>query len=185
MNRIARAAAAALFTIAVAVGGASAAPSASAGQCPGATTIGNTPTDDGTTILPAGLIVCIHAGNGNTGQLETDGVSTLADYILVSGLLNRGGQVPGVSNYVIYNETPTPGPSETPEPSQTPAPTATPATTQSPEVAATPAPELTMPPTDTASSPPMKGALDTLLILLGSVAAAAGMGILLMRRGDR
>jgi hypothetical protein len=157
-------------------GSAQAAPSANAGQCPGATTIGNTPTSDGSIVLDAGLSVCIHAGNGNTGTFVTDGTSTLADYILASGLLNEGGQVPNVSNYVIYEEeassspssepssepsstpssspTSTPSPSSEPTPSESPSPSATPTSTpSSPTPSVSTGPALTPPPTDTASAP--------------------------------
>lgn len=140
-----------------------AAPSANSGQCPGATTIGNTATSDGSLVLEAGLTVCIHAGSGNTGQFVTDGTSTLADYILASGLLNDGGQVPGVSNYVVYETTPTPSPTPTPEvtptptptpevtPSPTPTPTPSPSPTPSPTPEVTPSPEVT--PTPTPATP--------------------------------
>lgn len=125
-----------------------ASPSPQSGQCPGATTIGNTATSDGSIVLAAGLSVCIHAGNGNTGTFITDGTSTLADYILASGLLNHGGQVPTVSNYVIYTEE---GSSSTPSPSDhsaTPTPmlpTPTPTATATGTPKATPTPSITVP----------------------------------------
>lgn len=101
-----------------------------AGQCDGYNDPANTKIDtsDDDLVLEAGLTICIHASNGNTGQLVTDGTSTLHDYIVASGLLNEGGQVPGVSNYVIYattQPTPTPTPTPTDTPS-TPTPTVTP-----------------------------------------------------------
>lgn len=143
-----------LFAVlAIGLSGASialAAPSANSGQCPDATTIGNTPTSDGSIVLDAGLTVCIHAGNGNTGMFVTDGTSTLADYILASGLLNDGGQVPSVSNYVVYASTPTPTP--TPEVTPTPTPEVTP--TPTPEVTPTPTPEVTPTPTPVVTPTP-------------------------------
>ncbi len=163
-------------------GSASAAPSDTSGQCPGATTHEKVDTSDGSIVLPAGMWVCIHAGNGNTGIFETNGTSSLALYILTTGLLNNGGQVPNVSNYVIYEDlfpsaspssapsdqpsaspsstpvptaSPTPVPSEQPSPSTTPS--ATPAPTNSPTPSAVPSPTLvtprqTLPPTDTTTT---------------------------------
>lgn len=101
-----------------------------AGQCDGYNNPANTKVDTSNDdlVLEAGLTICIHASNGNTGVLETDGVSTLHDYIVESGLLNNGGQVPGVSNYVVYGTTqptPTPTPTPTPAPTETPTPTPT------------------------------------------------------------
>lgn len=161
----------AFIVTALALGGstAQAAPSANSGQCPGATTIGNTPTSDGGIVLAAGLTVCIHAGNGNTGQFVTDGTSTLADYILASGLKNPGGQVPGVSNYVVYSGEPSSSPSTDPstqpssepssEPSSAPStePSAEPsvAPSASPSASSTPSssPVSTPPPTDAYGDP--------------------------------
>jgi len=136
-----------------------AAPSANAGQCDGATTIGNTPTSDGTIVLPAGLSVCIHAGNGNTGIFETDGTSTLADYILASGLLNDGGQVPGVSNYVVYDPEATP--SQSPTPSSTPIASATPTPVPTPTVEPSPSVEPSSTPTFTPTPTPSESPTST------------------------
>jgi len=96
-----------------------------AGQCAGFLDAGNTKVDtsnDGL-VLQAGLTICIHASNGNTGQLTTDGTSTLHDYIVASGLLNNGDQVPQVSNYVVYGVARTPTPSQSTEPSGSVEPT--------------------------------------------------------------
>jgi hypothetical protein len=81
-----------------------AAASDQAGQCPGYNDPANTKvdTDNDDLVLEAGLTICIHASNGNTGEIITDGTTTLGEYIEQSGLLNNGGQVPGVSNYVVY-----------------------------------------------------------------------------------
>lgn len=118
-----------------------------AGQCPDYQNNTKVDTSDGSIVLPAGLTVCIHASDGNTGLFQTDGTSTLADYILASGLLNNGGQVPNVSNYVIYEEgtpsdsptmtpsvdpTPTQSPSDSPSDSPTATPSAVPTSTESP-----------------------------------------------------
>lgn len=137
----------AIILSAALAGTASAAPSSNSGQCPGATSIGNTPTSDGSIVLAAGLTVCIHAGNGNTGIFETDGKTTLADYILASGLVNNGGQVPNVSNYVVYTEgepsstpssDPSPSPSATPVPSESAQPSDAPSDSPSPSVTPSP-----------------------------------------------
>ena len=125
-----------------------------AGQCEGYNDPANTKVDtsDGSIVLEAGLTICIKAGNGNTGPIVTDGTSTLAEYIEASGLLNEGGQVPNVSNYVVYAPTPTPTPTATPpEEEPTPTPTATP-----PEEEPTPTPTPTPPaeePTPTPAPP--------------------------------
>lgn len=130
----------ALFILGLAGGTALADASGQAGQCAGYNDPANTKVDtsDGSIVLPAGLTVCLKAGNGNTGAIATDGVTTIAEYIEASGLLNNGGQVPNISNYVVYGAaatptpepteeaTPTPAPSTTPEPSGTPEPTAEP-----------------------------------------------------------
>lgn len=81
-----------------------AAASDTAGQCPGYNDPANTKVDTSNDdlVLEAGLTICIHASNGNTGEIITDGTTTLGEYIEQSGLLNNGGQVPGVSNYVVY-----------------------------------------------------------------------------------
>lgn len=92
------------------------------GNCDGFDGPNKVNTTDGSIVLPAGTLVCIKAGDSNTGTLTADGVSTLAEMIEASGLVNNGGQVPNVSNYVTYPATPTP----TPEPTPTPTPTATP-----------------------------------------------------------
>lgn len=79
-----------------------AAPSAQAGQCESG--LYKTDTSDGAKVFPAGWTVCLKAGNGNTGKIITDGATTIAQYIEQSGLLNDGGQVPNISNFVVYNE---------------------------------------------------------------------------------
>lgn len=109
-----------------------------AGQCPGFNDPANVKTDtsDGSIVLEAGLTVCIHASNGNTGVFTTDGTSTLDEYIEASGLLNNGGQVPGVSNYVVYGTAATPTPS--PTPTESPTVTPTPSPSETPEVTPTP-----------------------------------------------
>jgi hypothetical protein len=126
-----------------------------AGQCEGYNDPANTKvnTDDGSIVLEAGLTICIKAGNGNTGLIETDGETTLAEYIEASGLLNEGGQVPNVSNYVVYDvPTPTPTPTPTPpdeDPTPTPTPTATPTVAPTP----TPTPSPTPPDDDGEPTP--------------------------------
>ena len=61
-------------------------------------------TSDGSIELAAGTSVCIHAGGTNTGTMTVEaGGETLAELILRSGILNNGGQVPNVSNYVVYS----------------------------------------------------------------------------------
>lgn len=73
-----------------------------AGQCePGLYKID---TSDGSIVFPLGWEVCLKASNGNTGRIVTDGSTTIAEYIKQSGLLNNGGQVPNISNYVVYVE---------------------------------------------------------------------------------
>lgn len=90
-----------LLTV-VGVAPATATPSAQAGQCePG---LYKVDTSDGSKVFPSGWTVCLKAGNGNTGPIVTDGVTTIAEYIEQSGLLNNGGQVPNISNYVVYSE---------------------------------------------------------------------------------
>jgi len=121
-----------------------AAPSPQAGQCPDGGT--KTDTSDGSIVFEAGLVVCLKAGNGNTGKFTTDGTSTIAQYIEASGLLNNGGQVPNISNYVIYSTpTPEPTPKPTPKPEPTPKPTPKPEPTPPPTTQPTPPP--TTPPT--------------------------------------
>ena len=168
-----------------------------AGQCPGYDDPANTKTDtsDGSIVLAAGLTICIKAGNGNTGQFVTDGVSTLAEYIEDSGLLNEGGQVPNVSNYVVYGPTPTPTPEPTPTPTPEPTPTPTPepTPTPTPEATPTPTPEptptptpedsvgaetgtppATLPPTDTfAGDASPVSSWGVLLVVLTGIAASA------------
>jgi len=174
-----------------------------AGQCDGYNDPANTKVDTSNDdlVLEAGLTICIHASNHNTGSLVTDGTSTLHDYIVESGILNEGGQVPGVSNYVVYGTTqptptPTPAPTETPTPTDTPAPTPTPTETTVPVITpipttdvdvdtgggpgATPRP---LPQTDTVS------AVDAIGIPLGIVVvvlvAAASLGYVAMTRRVR
>lgn len=121
-----------------------------AGQCAGYLDAGNVKVDtsDGSIILDVGLTVCIHASNGNTGSFVTDGTSTLADYILASGLLNEGGQVPNVSNYVTYG-----GAQPSTEPTSTPTPSAEPTTTPSVEPSSDPTPSPTSSETPSQTSP--------------------------------
>jgi hypothetical protein len=74
------------------------------GNCdPGLTKVD---TNDGSIFIEAGVEVCIKAGDGNTGKMISQG-ETLEELILRSGLLNNGGQVPNVSNYVTYTTTTT------------------------------------------------------------------------------
>lgn len=73
-----------------------------AGQCePGLYKID---TSDGSIVFPLGWQVCLKASNGNTGRITTDGTTTIAEYIEQSGLRNNGGQIPNISNYVVYAE---------------------------------------------------------------------------------
>jgi outer membrane biosynthesis protein TonB len=131
-----------------------------AGQCDGFQDPANTKVDTSNDdlVLEAGLTVCIHASNGNTGSFTTDGTSTLHDYIVASGLLNNGGQVPGVSNYVVYGvaqPTPTPTPTTAPTPTPTPPPPPpTPTPTPTPVVTPTPTPTVAPTPTATPTPPP-------------------------------
>lgn len=122
-----------------------------AGQCVGYNDPANTKVDtsDDSIVLPAGLTVCIHASDNNTGQFTTDGVKTLGQYILDSGLLNNGGQVPGVSNYVIYGAqpSPTPTPTSTPTSTPSPSPSASPTSTPTPSEEPTPTPTVSPSPT--------------------------------------
>lgn len=126
--------------------------SGQAGQCDGYNSPSNTKIDtsDDDLVLPAGLTVCIHAGGENTGQFVTDGILTLGEYIVEFGLLNHGGQVPGVSNYVIYGSTPTSAPSTTPSEAPSTAPSVEPSVT--PSVA--PSPEASVEPSTSPSSAP-------------------------------
>jgi len=112
-----------------------------AGQCAGYNDPANTKVDttNDDLVLAAGLTICIHASNSNTGTIVTDGTTTLGEYIIASGLLNEGGQVPGVSNYVVYG-VPSPTPTPTPTPSPTPTPTPTPTVTPTPTPTVTPTP---------------------------------------------
>lgn len=128
LNKWAAAAVLALMLALASFNGVSGA-SGQAGQCDGYNDPANVKIDtsDDDLVLPAGLLACIHAGGENTGQFTTDGVLTLGGYIIEFGLLNNGGQVPGVSNYVIYGEA---QPSVTPtEPTSTSTPTAEPSAT--------------------------------------------------------
>ncbi len=123
MNRIARIGLTitAVLTIAFAGAGgvsASAHPGNPGGNCDGYDGPTKVDTSDGSIVLAAGTLVCIKAGDSNTGTMVADGAKTLADLIMESGLLNNGGQVPTVSNYVIYDgqetEAPTSEPSSDP-----------------------------------------------------------------------
>jgi len=130
MKRAIASLAALVLLFALALPALAAAPAA--GQCPGYNDPANTKvdTDNDDLVLAAGLTICIHAGGENTGTIVTDGTTTLGEYIEASGIVNVGGQVPGVSNYVIYgvpSSTPTPTPTPTPVP-PTPTPTPTPPT---------------------------------------------------------
>jgi hypothetical protein len=105
------------------------------------------------TILPAGTLVCVKAGEGNSGIVTADGQTTLQGYA-------PDGK--DVSHYVIYEETqpsvtpsppspsPSPSASATPSPSPTPTPTPSPtATPSTPTSQPSPTPPLpTGPPTD-------------------------------------
>lgn len=166
-------------------GSATAAPSANSGQCPGATDPANEKhdTSDGSFVLDAGLSVCIHAGGGNTGIFITDGTSTLADYILASGLLNNGGQVPNVSNYVIYPTTPSAPPSEEPSAPPSDEPSAPPSEEPTPEPSGPDSgggePGVTPPPSDTVA--PATEQPDQRPLALLVLAATAGTLITLRR----
>lgn len=179
-----------------------------AGQCAGYLDAGNTKVDtsDGSIVLDAGLTVCIHASNGNTGSFTTDGTSTLADYIVASGLLNNGGQVPNVSNYVVYgtevvpSATPSPSPSAepsvdpspsvtpSPQPSDAPSatPSATPSTSSSPSATTVPPPTTgttkTPPPTDTVGTTTKTDGLNLSLILAAVLAVSTLISLLQPRR---
>jgi len=127
-----------------------------AGQCDGYNNPANTKVDTSNDdlVLEAGLTVCIHASNGNTGSFVTDGTSTLHEYIVASGLLNEGGQVPQVSNYVVYGAAPTPTPTPTPTPPDDDNPTPTPTATPTPTPTPTPPDDDTPTPTPTPTTPP-------------------------------
>lgn len=128
------------------------------GQCPGFNSPANTKidTNDGSIILAAGTVFCIHASNNNTGILVADGTTTLDEYI-AANIINHGGQIPAISNYVIYPAlpTPTPTPTITPTPAITPVPTptATPSVTPTPIV--TPTPTVSPTPSPTSSPTPV------------------------------
>lgn len=85
-------------------------------------------------VLDEGTEFCVKAANQASGTLEADGAQSLLDYVT---WLNRGGQTPDVSYYVVYT---TPEPSPTPTPTPTPSPTPTPV-------------DETLPPTDTNGTP--------------------------------
>ena len=171
-----------------------------AGQCEGYDVFTKVDTDDGSIVLPEGTEFCIHASNNNTGRLVADGVTTLAGYIEQSGILNNGGQIPNVSNYVVYGQasstetaTPSPDPIESmPTCSDCdPTPTATPVPTQS----ETPSTQPTFEPTQTlapnaypdgAGQPPlpntatnMPSQTGILLILLGLLLIVNGAYLLI------
>lgn len=103
--------------------------SPNAGQCAGFNDPANvkTDTDNGDLVLAAGLTVCVkggsaQSGDGNTGQIVTDGVTTLNGYLLAAGIDAN------VSNYVVYGTQPTAPPTEEPTAPPTEAPTEPPAT---------------------------------------------------------
>lgn len=130
--------------------------SADSGQCPGFNDPTNTKidTNDGSVILPAGTQFCIHASNNNTGILTADGSSSLDDYIALY-IVNNGGQVPAISNYVIYPEvTPSESPSPSPSPSSEPSPSASPTPSQEPSPTPTASPTTTPTPTPSMTSTP-------------------------------
>lgn len=138
MNRTIKAAFAAAIITGLLFAGSVRGASPQAGQCDGYNSPANTKVDtsDGSIVLEAGLLACFKAGDGNTGAILTDGVSTIADYILASGLLNEGGQVPNISNYVVYGttqptEAPSSEPSTTPSEAPSTAPSAAPSVTPS------------------------------------------------------
>lgn len=150
-------------------GGTVAGASGQAGQCAGYNDPSNVKIDtsDDDLVLPAGLTVCIHASNENTGQFTTDGILTLGQYIVEFGLLNNGGQTPGVSNYVIYGgpqpsnptstSTPTVGPSATPTPTSTTTPSPSPVPTLTPSAQPSSGPTPSAPTiTPTPSSPVLR-----------------------------
>ena len=62
-------------------------------------------TDDSTysVTLPDGTEFCVKAGTGASGKLTSDGNEWTVDW------LNRGGQTPAISYYVIYSEPGDPG----------------------------------------------------------------------------
>lgn len=142
-----------------------------AGQCEGYNDPANTKVDtsDDDLVLEAGLTVCIHASNHNTGSFVTDGTSTLHDYIVESGILNEGGQVPGVSNYVVYATQPTPTP--TPAPTDTPTPTPAPTETTVPVITPIPTTDVDV---DTGGGP---GATPRPLPQTDTVSAADAVGV--------
>lgn len=155
------------------------------GNCDGYNGPTKVDTSDGTIVLPTGTIFCIHASNTNTGTLVADGASSLADYI-TSTIVNRGGQVPNVSNYVTYGGAPSTPPSDSPsaEPSVTPsdAPSTAPSTSTLPSSSASPdastgAPsdDPTLPPTDTAAGIPVSpsGFGFVLIVLVAAVSMLA------------
>jgi hypothetical protein len=166
-----------------------------AGQCPGFNDPANTKidTNDGSIVLPAGTVFCVHASNNNTGVLVADGTNSLDDYI-AANIVNNGGQIPGISNYVIYpsqptptptpTETPTPTPTATPTETPTPTPTATPTETPSPtpsetpsetpSVTPTPTPTDVVPPSDNSVTPPPTDTLGQ-----STASAAPGTGLII------
>lgn len=194
MRSIKRVAATFIAVIAIALSGTTAmAANPTAGQCVGYNDPANTKVDtsDGSIVLPAGLTVCFKAGNGNTGQVVTDGESTIAEYIAASGLLNEGGQVPNISNYVIYGEvepstSPSASPSASVEPSASPsAPSVSPspsmpATSSFPTPATTPS-SLTPPPTDTASSASSSTTDNWFAILIAGIAFGLAIGLVVTK----
>jgi len=65
-------------------------------------------------VLDAGTEFCVKAGTEATGMLTADGVTTLQDYLLATGILDGSGeQGRDVSYYIVYAAaTPTPTPAE-------------------------------------------------------------------------
>lgn len=156
-----------------------AAPSPNSGQCPGATDPANTKidTNDGSIVLAAGTVFCVHASNNNTGILVADGETTLDEYI-AAHIVNNGGQVPAISNYVIYPAIPSSPPSTEPssppssEPSQpviTPTPSVPASETPVSSVPVDETPTITPPLTDTASDS-LLATSDNVLALVGVIA---------------
>lgn len=127
-------------------------------HCPagGAKTEANGGTQDAINdlVLPAGTVICVKAGPGNSGVVVADGVTDLQGYA-------PDGK--DVSYYVIYEETqpsasPTasPTPTATPSPSSTPSPTpsSTPPPSEEPSASPSSTPSPTETPIPTASPTP-------------------------------
>ena len=135
----------AALTLAVFVAPALAAPHVGnpGGNCNGFDGPNKIDTSDGAIVLPAGTVVCVKAGNGNTGTVTLTVDTTLADIILASGLTNGGGQVPNVSNYVTYPQEVTSSTTTTTIPTTTATTTSTVPTTTTTTTSVTEPPETT------------------------------------------